>query len=685
MRFSSGVLVFAFALSARADEGMWTFNHFPSARVERQYGFSPSPEWLDRVRLASLRLAGGCSASLVSSEGLVLTNHHCAHHCIEKLSTAQTDRVAQGFSAHSIADEVRCPSMEANQLLETTDVTARMNAATTGLSDRQFNEARKAEMSRIEKECATSDDVRCEVVSLYQGGRVELCRYRRFQDVRLVFAPEMDIAFFGGDPDNFNFPRYDLDFALLRLYQDGKPVPTPTFLPLTAGSPKDGELVFVSGNPGTTNRHTPVAEVEFERDVNLPRRLVYAAELRGILEEFATESSEHRRVATNRLFSTENSFKARQGRLRALQEPGFVGRLAAAEAELRKRVNADPKLRRSYAKAWDAIAQALQTFRPMRDRYNLVEQGQGFFSELFDLARLLVRAADELPKANERRLREYADSNLPALRQRLFSPAPIDDDLESTTLAFGLSKLREGLGADDRFVVKVLGKQSPRQLATTLIKGTRLKDARLRQTLFDGGRAAVEGSADPLIRFVRLIDPDARMVRQRYEDEVEAPLRRNGQLVARAFFAVYGTDTYPDATFTARLSYGQVKGWREGDRIITPLTTLGGTFERATDESPFRLPATWLKAKRTLDLATPFNVVTTNDIIGGNSGSPLINRNGQVVGVIFDGNIHSLANDFAYNPTLDRAVAVTSSAILEALEKIYGATRVHEELSPAAR
>jgi len=666
--------------SARADEGMWTFNDFPSAKVQAQYGFSPSPEWLDQVRLSSIRLAGGCSASLVSPDGLVLTNHHCAHHCIEQVSDARHDYVAKGFLAKTRGEERPCPAMELNQLVAITDVTARIGAATQGLADRASNEARKAAMSRIEKECADGDGVRCEVVTLYHGGRYELYRYRRFQDARLVFAPEFPIAFFGGDPDNFNFPRYDLDFALLRIYQDGKPLRVQTFMPLSPDPLREGELVFVSGNPGGTNRRISVAQLEFERDVNLPRRLLYTAELRGLLGQFQTESAERKRISTALLFSAENSYKARVGRLLALQDSAFFAGITTKEKELRARVNADPKLRALYGAAWDEIAKAMAAFRPLRDRYTMVEAGLGFNSELFRLARLLVRAGDELPKPNEQRLREFSDARLPALKQQLYSKAPIYDDLEIATLAFSLTKLREALGADDPFVVKVLGKSSPRTLATRLVKGSWLRAMNARQRLFDGGQAAVLASTDPLIRFVRDWDPDARAVRKVYEDRVEAPLNRNGELIAKAYFAVYGTGTYPDATFTARLSYGQVMGWREADHEIFPWTTLGGAFDRATGEDPFKLPATWLQAKPALDLSTPFNVATTNDIIGGNSGSPLIDRQARVVGVIFDGNLPSLAGDYAFVPAVNRSISVASPAIFEALAKIYGAKALLEEL-----
>ena len=680
----AALLVAAPLGSARADEGMWLFNDFPSAQVKERYGFEPDKGWLDHVRLSSVRLAGGCSASIVSGDGLVMTNHHCAHSCIEQLSSAKKDYVASGFLAKATADEVKCPEIEINQLVEITDVTDRVATATKDLPDAQFNVALKAEMSRIEKECATSAQVRCDVVTLYHGARYHLYKYRRFQDVRLVFAPEFAIAFFGGDPDNFNFPRYDLDVSFLRIYEDGKPAKTPDFLPFAKKGPQEGDLVFVSGHPGGTNRLTPIAQLELDRDVTLPRRLLYSAELKGLLTRFATESAERKRISNSMLFYVENGLKARMGRLLALQDRAFFSALQDKEAQLRGKVDADPALKKLYAGAWPAVQKAMDRHRPMRDRHFLLEQGGGFNSDLFSLARLLVREADELQKPNEQRLREYADSNQPALKLQLLSSAPIYDDLELLTLTFSLSKLREVLGADDPVVKSVLGKLSPEEAAKALVKGTKLKDPKVRKALLEGGAKAVDASTDPFIKLAKLVDGPARAVRKAYEDEVEGPVKRSNELIAKAHSAVYGTSTYPDATFTLRLTYGAVKGWMRADgQMIKPLTNFAGAYERATGSDPFRLPDSWLKSKGKLDLSTPFDVATTNDIIGGNSGSPLVNAKGEAAGLVFDGNIESLAGDYGYDEKVNRCVAVHSDALLEALGKVYGATRIVDELERA--
>jgi peptidase S46-like protein len=667
---------------ARADEGMWTFDNFPSETVKEKYGFSPSQEWLDHVRLASVRLAGGCSGSLVSGNGLVMTNHHCARSCIEQISTADHDRMADGFFARREAEEVRCPEIEINQLLEITDVTKRVDEATKGLADQQYNEAQKAEMSRIEKECAVRESLRCDVVPLYHGGRYHLYKYKRYQDVRLVFAPEADIAHFGGDPDNFNFPRYCLDVSFLRLYEGGKPAKTEHHLGWSAAGSKDSDLTFVSGNPGTTSRLFTVSELEYERDVALPRRLLRLAEERGMLTQFQERGAEQRRISTNALLRVENSLKALRGRLEALLDKAFFASKVEAENAFRARLDADPSRKRTYAGAWEAIARAKDAQKRIQRRYAAMETGGTFGSTLLDFARTLTRAAEELPKPNEKRLREFAESKLPALKQKLFSTAPVYDEFEILNLTFGLTKLREDLGADDPFVKKVLGKESPRALAEALVKGSRLKDVAVRRKLFEEGRPALESSDDPMIGLARRVDPDARALRKSFEDEIESVLKRNDELVARAHFEIEGTRAYPDATFTLRLSYGQVKGFPQDGRMIRPITDFAGLFDRETGSDPFALPARWLSSRAALPPSTPMNFCTTNDIIGGNSGSPVIDREGRVTGLIFDGNIQSLGGDYGFDESVNRAVAVHTAALTEALEKVYGAGRILDEILP---
>lgn len=670
------------ALPALADEGMWTYNNFPTAKVKEKYGFEPSQQWLDKVRLSSARLAGGCSASFVSPNGLVMTNHHCARGCIEQLSNAQKDFIANGFYAKSQEEEVQCPAMEVNQLTDITDVTDQLNKATQGLSGKQYADTLKAEMAKVEKECATSDQVRCDVVTLYQGGKYNLYKYRRFQDVRLVFAPEHTIAFFGGDPDNFEFPRYDLDVSFVRVYQDGKPATTENYFPWSKAGAKDGELTFVSGNPGRTSRGLTVAELEYQRDVAMPKQLMYLAEVRGMVNEYQKRGAEQQRTSNNIKFGVENAFKAIKGREESLLDKKFFASKAADEQALRQKVEANPEMKKKYGAAWDEIAKAEEQLKNIRTELSYLEQGQGFGSRLFDIAKALVRAADELPKENGQRLREYNDANQPAFKAQLFSPAPIYPELEIARLEFSLTKLREELGPDHPFVKKVLGKESPLTLATRVVNGTQLRDPKVREQLFKGGKQAIAASQDPMIKLALLVDPDARAVRKNYEENIESVIRKNSELVAKAKFEVYGTNVYPDATFSPRVSYGSVQGYLENGKKVAPFTYMSGTFERHTGEDPFALPKSWLDAKGKLKLSTPMDFVTDNDIIGGNSGSPMINKNAEIVGLVFDGNIQSLGGDFGFDDSVNRTIAVHSDAIIEALQKVYGATRVIDELRP---
>jgi hypothetical protein len=669
--------------SARADEGMWTFDAFPSERVEKAYGFAPDRAWLDHVRASSVRLARGCSASFVSPLGLVQTNHHCAQSCIQELSTPTEDLVEKGFYAKTAVDERKCPNVEVNQLTAISDVTARVNAATAGRDGKALVDAKRAIEATIARECSGGDaNVRCDVVELYHGGIYDLYRYRRYQDVRLVFAPEMAIAFFGGDPDNFEFPRYDLDVSYLRVYADDRPLDTAAnFLRYAKRDVRNGDLTFTSGHPGRTNRLDTVAALEFQRDVTLPRGIFYDSELRGLLTEFAATGAEPARISKGALFGIENSLKARKGQFAALVDPAIIRARAASEGALRRKVDADPALREQYGPAWDNVRSALERYRDMRDRFVFIEGGQGFRSRLFGFAKTLVRHAAEVKKPDEARLREFTDENFRGQRQTLTSRAPVYPELEKLTLTFSLTKLREALGPDDALVRKVLGNRSPAQRSAALVDGTRLADAALRSRLIDADEAALAASDDPMIALARMIDPDLRAMRRAYEDNVEAELTKNSEQIANAMFKINGTSTYPDATFSLRLSYGSVKGYRQDGRDIAPITTIGGAFDRATGADPFRLPNSWIAARGALDLDVPFNIASTNDIIGGNSGSPVINRDAEVVGLIFDGNIQSLGGDFGFDPTQNRAVAVAVGALREALAKVYHADRIVDELA----
>jgi Peptidase S46 len=677
----SSLAVLVPAQSVRADEGMWTFDNFPSGSVQARYGFAPDGAWLDAVRSAAVRLTSGCSASVVSKEGLVLTNHHCVVECEQTMSTAEQDYVSTGFLTHKRQEERLCPGMQAEILRQITDVTSRVQAAIASGDPKDAVKSRDAATAKIADEACQGDATsRCEVVSLYQGGQYKLYKYRKYSDVRLVFAPEFSISFFGGDPDNFNFPRFCLDSAFVRLYENGKPAQTTAHLKWRRTAPAAGELVFVAGNPGSTSRLDTRSQLEMQRDWQIPIRQLVRSELRGRLIEYSQLGAEQKRTAGSELFLIENSFKAFYGQQRALLDPGFFAHLIEEKNDLRSRVAANPQLAAELGDPWKDIDAAIEAEQQIFLSHDFLEVRAGSISELFRYARTLVRAGAERSKPSAERLREYADSDLPLLEKELLDPQPIYPDLERIGLSLWLSKTREYLTVDNPLVKHLLGVESPEALAAGLVSGTHLADSKVREALWRGGAAAVESSDDPLIRFVRATDADARALRSRYEQEVEGPITRAQERLARARFKIYGDKVYPDATFTLRLSYGSVQGWTYQGQTVTPFTTFGGLYARATDSEPFRLPQRWRDAKSKLDLNTPLDVSTNNDIIGGNSGSPLIDSHGRVVGAIFDGNIHSLGGDFGFDPRLNRAIAVLTAAIGPALRNVYVLPALADEL-----
>ncbi|MBV9439468.1 MAG: S46 family peptidase [Candidatus Eremiobacteraeota bacterium] len=669
--------------AARADEGMWTIDRFPVAAVQKAYGFTATPAFLNHIRASSVRLPG-CSGSFVSRDGLIMTNHHCARGCIQALSDPQHDYIASGFFAKSAAEERVCPGFQINSLLSIAHVTPQVVAATKGTTGADFNAKQRAVFARLESACQSGDaTLQCQVVSLYHGGIYDLYKYRRYTDVRLVFAPEEAIAFFGGDPDNFTYPRYDLDCAFLRAYDAGKPVTAPDFFPWSPGGTRAGQLVFVPGNPGSTSRLQTLSQLEMLRDYQMPRIIRSLAENRGMLTQFSTESAEHARIARNALFGTENSLKGDWGREEELLDPTFMERKAAAERVERAAIARNPQWRAEYGGAWDAIARAQRRAVELGESYAYREL-QGAPGAYLGFARTLVRAAAELPKPNAQRLREFQDAAIPQLRQRLNAPVPIYPDLERVTLANALTKMREWLGEDDPFVRAMLANDSPQTVADRIVAGSHLSDPAVRRDLFGGGATAVAASTDPAIVLMRAVDPLARATRKQYEDEVLAPARLNGEKVAQADFALHGASTYPDATFTLRVSYGAVSGYQENGHAVAPYTTIAGAYRHATGSPPFDLPASWMAAQSTVKGDTPLDFVASVDIIGGNSGSPVIDAQGRIVGLIFDGNIESLGGDYVYDPRQNRAVAVDSRGLLEALRDVYHADRLVTELTTGA-
>lgn len=667
---------------APADEGMWTFDNFPAAAVRAKYGVDIDQAWLDHVRKAAVRLSTGCSASIVTAQGLVLTNHHCVRRCAQQLSTATTDYAKAGFRAARREDEKLCAGMVAEVLVSIGDVTPRLAAALSGKSGDAFIKARDAQIAAIETEgCAGKEArYRCQVVTLYQGGQYKLYTYRKYTDVRLVFAPEGDMAFFGGDPDNFNFPRYDLDCSFVRLYEDGSPVRTPDHLRWSTAPPTDGAPVFVVGNPGTTERLLTAEQLATLRDLNIPELLLQLEQLRGELLHFSAESPEHARIANENLFSVENSIKNYRGQEQALLSPALIAAKRVDDRQLRARVNQNRTLAAQTGDPWSQIAAIQAHLRQLYWRYYELEARAAPMSDLFAYARELVRAAQERQKPNGQRLREYTDSRLALMGKTILDPQPVYPDLELLKLRFWLSNLRENLTVDSRDTRLFLDKDSPQSLATRLTS-SRLGDPAVRKALWDGGLPAVQASSDPMIRFVLATDTDSRAIRAQYEAEVAGPVEQAQQKIARARFAIYGTQVYPDATFTVRVSYGKVEGWTENGVRVPAFTHFSGLWARATGHYPFALTPRWQDARSKVNPNTVFDYVSDNDIIGGNSGSPSIDARGNVIGAVFDGNIFSLGNSFAFDDRVSRTVSVSTASITEALRNIYDAQMLVTELT----
>lgn len=677
----------ALPIGAHAAEGMWTLDNLPTKTLADTYGFSPDQKWLDNARLSSARLAGGCSGSFVSADGLVLTNDHCVVGCVADLSSPEHDYVNDGFIAGKRTDELRCPGSEINRLEGITDVTAKISKVTAGLSGKAYNDAKKAEMSRLESECVAgnANTVRCDLVDLYQGGIQHLYRYTRFQDVRLVFAPEYRAGFFGGDPDNFNFPRFNLDMALLRVYQDGKPARVKNHFPIQAAGAKEGELVMTLGHPGSTQRLLTVAQLETLRDVMLPFRLALGYEYRGMLTQFASESAENARIVQSDLTNVENGLKVRSGQFKALLASDVMAAKRAQEDALRAFVNADGTRKQQFGDPWTAIAEAQKLARQQGVRLTLIEGGQGFNSTHLGYAKSLVRAAAERGKPDGERLREFAEAGLPAVQARLLADVPVYPNYEKFKLGWSLTKLRERLGTDHPFVKSVLGSKSPANLAAEIVEGSKLADPKVRQALWEGGAKAIAESKDPAILLALAIDPYARELRSKYETEIDAVEKRAAEQLAAARFADKGTSVYPDATFSLRLSHGVIRGWSEDGNEIAPFTDIAGLYARATGDDPYKLADRWVAAKDKLTGTAKFNQVSTNDIIGGNSGSPVLNAKGEIIGLAFDGNIHSLGGAYFYDETMNRTVSVHPAAMLQALETVYGAGHLVKEMTVRGR
>jgi len=671
-----------------ADEGMWLFNNPPAKYLKDKYNFETDQKWLDHLQKASVRFSNG-SGSFVSPDGLIMTNHHIGLDALQKMSDMKNkDFVKDGFHARGYADEFKNEGMEINVLQEITDVTNAVNEGVKpDLPSAEAFKVRQANIARIEKEASDRTKLKPQVVTLYQGGVYNLYLFKKYTDVRLVFAPEQQIAFYGGDPDNFEYPRYDLDLCLFRAYENDKPAKIEHYLKWSKAGAKDNELVFVSGHPGRTNRLNTIADLEYLRDLDYPFYLQRLNRVEVLLKAFGDRSEENARIAKETLFSVQNSRKLRIGELAGLLDPEIMKKKREYERQLHKKWNEttpDGKI----ASPWDRIEQAQKIRRQILHRSSALEGGSGFLSTYFGIARTLLRAGDELPKKNAERLPEYTDAKQESLKHRLFSDEKIFPEYEIVRLTDSLTFLAVLLGPNDPLVQKVLAGKSPSERAVELVSGTKLGDAAVRKRLYEGGAQAVADAKDPMIELARIVDAESRRLRKIMDEQVSEVSRQAYAEIARTKFALEGTSTYPDATFTLRLAFGVVKGYEENGKHVPFETTFAGLYERSKEhhnKEPFDLPPRWVERKSKLDLSTPLNFVCTADIIGGNSGSPVVNREGEVVGLIFDGNIQSLVLDIAFTEKQARALAVHSRGIVEALRKVYDANELADEMTGAKR
>jgi hypothetical protein len=668
------------AIPAAAEEGMWTFDNPPLKELKDKYNFTPDKAWLDHVRLSSVRLNDGGSGSFVSPHGLLLTNHHVARGQLQKNSTAEHNYIENGFYAAAPEQEMKSPDLEVNVLMSMENVTARVQQALkdSKTPEQEFS-ARRAVIASIERESQEKTGLRSDVVTLYQGGEYWLYRYKKYTDVRLVFAPEQQIAFFGGDPDNFTYPRYDLDMALFRVYENGKPIESKDFLKWNPKGAADEELVFVSGHPGSTQRLDTVAQLTQMRDVDLPARLTIYHRRIAVLKEYSAKGADQAREAGSRIFGLENAVKVTEGELKGLKDSGVMAEKQKQEADFRAKLAANAAEQASLGGAWDAIARVeAKAATRMKEQYF-----HGLDSELANLATEIVQYVAEVKKPDGERLPGFHEAELESLRFELFSPAPVYKQMDIARITGALQLDIEESGKDDAFVKAVLDGKSPADAANALVNGTKLADPAVRKQLIEGGEAAVAASNDPMIVLARKLDPMRREFIKWTQDNVQSVAQRAGEQIGKARFAIYGKTTYPDATFTLRLSYGQVKGYPMNGTKAPSRTTLYGLYDRAYGfdlKPPFNLPSRYAEGRTKLDLATPLDFASTNDVVGGNSGSPVINRNAEIVGLIFDGNIESLVGDFVYDGEANRSIAVHTAGMTEALKKLYKADALLNEL-----
>lgn len=676
---STALLATSFVTPAVADEGMWTYFNLPNKQLKEKYGFEASQEWLDHLRLSSVRFNDGGSGSFITPS-LVITNHHVASGQLQKVSTPQKDYLKEGFYAKTAAEEIKCTDLELNVLMSMEEVTARINSVVKPeMNPGQAMGARRAEIAKISKESAEKTGLRSDVVSFYQGSEFWLYRYKKYTDVRIVFAPEKQAAFFGGDPDNFTYPRFDVDVTIFRVYENGKPVSSPHYLKWNSNSGNDNDLVFVSGHPGSTQRNITMAQIEYQREVRYPRVLNFLKRQLAALNSYASQGVEQRRQAEEQIFGLENAQKAYVGQYQGLLDKNIIAKKQQEENDLRSKVDANPELKKAYGSAWEEIAQA-------QAELNKVDKIRRFRSvsnsDLLNLAGGIIQYVQETKKPDAERENGFHDAELESTKLQLFSPAPTYPQMEEKTIAADLQLALDQLGSDDPFVKATLDGKTPAEAAKALIAGTKIGDPAYRKSLAEGGSAALDKSTDTMIAFAKKVIPMMQEV-QGMITPMNIQIAQASEKIGKARFAVYGRSQYPDANFTLRLSYGTVKGYPMNGTIAPSHTTFYGLYDRVFsfgNKSPFDTPPRFLARKDKIEMSTPLNFVTTNDIIGGNSGSPVVNRNGEFVGIVFDGNIESLVGNFIFDETANRTVAVHAAGIMEALRKIYEVNALADEI-----